>query len=263
MVIDIHTHIFPPEVVNRREDFFADEPAFKWLYQSPKARLVGPEELLAAMAEEAVDRAVVFGFPWRSRRLCQRQNEVVLEAQARYPRHLIAFACVNALESWAAAEVERALAAGARGVGELAFYQEGLGREIIAALQPLADLCQGYGVPLLLHTNEPVGHNYPGKSPIQPGDIYALVQAFPDLTLILAHWGGRPLFLSTVEKGGGRRDGPGVFRYCGLAVSVPAFDLQGCGGNFGPGEDSVRQRLSVAAAVPLPPGAGSSWHLRG
>lgn len=200
MIIDIHTHIFPPEVINRREDFFAEEPAFKLLYESPKAKLVGPEELVAAMAEEGVDRAAIFGFPWRSRRLCQRQNEVVLEAQARYPRHLIAFACVNALESWAAAEVERALAAGARGVGELAFYQEGLGREIIAALQPLADLCQGYGVPLLLHTNEPVGHIYPGKSPMQPGDIYALVRAFPDLTLILAHWGGGLFFYHLLKK---------------------------------------------------------------
>ena len=200
MIVDIHTHIFPPEVIRRREDFFPEDPAFKWLYDSPKAKLVGPEELLEVMAEEGVDRAVVFGFPWRLRRLCQRHNDLVLEAQFRYPRHLLAFTCVNALESWAPAEVERCLAAGARGVGELAFYHEGLGKEIIAALEPLADLCQGYGVPLLLHTNEPVGHLYPGKSLMQPGDIYALVQAFPNLTLILAHWGGGLFFYQLLKK---------------------------------------------------------------
>lgn len=200
MIIDIHTHIFPPEVISRRQDFFPEDPAFKWLYDSPKARLVGPEELLQTLDEEGIDRAVVFGFPWRLRRLCQRHNDLVLEAQSRYPRKLIAFACVNALEGWAAAEVERCLAAGARGVGELAFYHEGLGQEVIAALEPLADLCQGYGVPLLLHTNEPVGHVYPGKSPIQPGDIYKLVQAFPGLTLILAHWGGGLFFYQLLKK---------------------------------------------------------------
>lgn len=200
MIIDIHTHIFPPEVIRCRQDFFPEDPAFKWLYDSPKAKLVGPEELLQTLEEEGIDRAVVFGFPWRLRRLCQRHNDLVLEAQSRYPRKLIAFACVNALEGWAAAEVERCLAAGARGVGELAFYHEGLGQEVIAALEPLADLCQGYGVPLLLHTNEPVGHVYPGKSPIQPGDIYKLVQAFPGLTLILAHWGGGLFFYQLLKK---------------------------------------------------------------
>lgn len=200
MIIDVHTHIFPPEVIANRQDFFAEDPAFRWLYDAPQARMIGAEELLRAMEEEGVDKAVVFGFPWRLRRLCQRHNDLVLEAQARHPRHLVAFACVNALESWAAAEAERCLAAGARGLGELAFYYEGLGREIITALEPLADLCQGYRVPLLLHTNEPLGKAYPGKSPMQLGDLYELVKAFPELTLILAHWGGGLFFYQLLKK---------------------------------------------------------------
>jgi predicted TIM-barrel fold metal-dependent hydrolase len=199
-MIDIHTHIFPPEIVRQREDFFNEDPAFRWLYDSPQARLITAEELLEAMDPEGVEKSVVFGFPWRSLKLMRRHNDYILEAQQRFPRHLIGFACVNALESGAAAEVERCLAAGCRGVGELAFYQEGLGDDIIAALRPIADLCQGYNVPLLLHANEPVGHAYPGKSPMQLGELYTLIKNFPDLTLILAHWGGGLFFFNLLKK---------------------------------------------------------------
>ncbi|MGQ9920611.1 MAG: amidohydrolase family protein [Desulfobacca sp.] len=199
-MIDVHTHIFPPDIVQNRQDFFGDEPAFRWLYDSPRAKLATAEELLAAMAAEGVSQAVVFGFPWRRSATMRRHNDYILEAQQRFPRHLLAFACVNPLESGAAAEVERCLAAGCRGVGELAFYEEGLGHEMLAALTPIADLCQGYGVPLLLHTNEPVGHLYPGKSPMQLGELYQLIQTFPDLTLILAHWGGGLFFYHLMKK---------------------------------------------------------------
>jgi uncharacterized protein len=199
-MIDFHTHIFPPDIVQHREDFFGEDPAFRWLYDSPHARLATAEDLLQAMAEGGVAQAVTFGFPWRAQRLMRRHNDYILEAQHRYPRHLIGFACVNALESGAAAEVERCLAAGCRGVGELAFYQEGLGDDMIAALRPIADLCQGYGVPLLLHANEPVGHAYPGKSPMQLGELYNFIQAFPDLTLVLAHWGGGLFFFNLLKK---------------------------------------------------------------
>lgn len=199
-MIDVHTHIFPPDIVQNRQDFFGDEPAFGWLYDSPQAKLATAEDLLAAMESEGVAQSVVFGFPWRRLGTMRRHNDYILEAQHRYPRHLIGFACVNALESGAAAEVERCLAAGCRGVGELAFYEEGLRDEMIAALSPIADLCQGYGVPLLLHTNEPVGHVYPGKSPMQLGDLYKLIQAFPDLTLILAHWGAGLFFYQLLKK---------------------------------------------------------------
>ena len=199
-MIDVHTHIFPPEIVEHRENFFGEDPAFRWLYDSPQAKLVTAESLLQAMADHGVEKSVIFGFPWRTMRLMRRHNDYILEAQHRFPRHLIGFACVNALESGAAAEVERCLASGCRGVGELAFYQEGLGDDMIAALKPIADLCQGYGVPLLLHANEPVGHSYPGKSPMQLGDLYNLIKAFPELTLILAHWGGGMFFFNLLKK---------------------------------------------------------------
>ena len=41
MIIDIHTHAFPQSIRTERARFFAGEPDFQLLYESPKALLVG------------------------------------------------------------------------------------------------------------------------------------------------------------------------------------------------------------------------------
>ena len=53
MIIDIHTHIFPKAVRDRRESFFDGEPPFETLYGSPKSRLISADELVAKMDESA------------------------------------------------------------------------------------------------------------------------------------------------------------------------------------------------------------------
>jgi predicted TIM-barrel fold metal-dependent hydrolase len=42
----------------------------------------------------------------------------------------------------------------------------------------------------MLHANEPVGHDYPGKAEVPLGTLYGLIRAFPENRFILAHWGG-------------------------------------------------------------------------
>ena len=96
---------------------------------------------------------------------------------------------MNPLRPGSVAEAERCLAAGARGLGEIATYGAGLDPEVRRGVAPLAALCAEAGVPLLLHTNEPVGHAYPGKSPMILADLYQLLKETPDTTWILAHWG--------------------------------------------------------------------------
>src|SRR3990172_3093964 len=104
MILDGHTHLFPPEVCRRREDFFADEPAFRLLYDSPKAKLLGPEEMVEALDREGVEAAVILGFPWRRESLWRRQHEVMLEAMRRWPQKLIGFCAVHPLEPGAPRE---------------------------------------------------------------------------------------------------------------------------------------------------------------
>lgn len=207
MILDAHTHVFPTEICRGREDFFADEPAFKALYGPPKSRLVEPEELLAAMAEGGVEAAVVSGFPWRRERLWRRQHEVILEAMRRWPRKIIGFCNVNPLDAAAPGEVERCLAAGFRGVGELAWYEDDPGDDLEYFLTPIAELSQHFGVPLMLHMNDPVGAPYPGKAAIRLEGVYRLIQKFPEVNWILAHWGGGLPFYGLLKK-----EVPEVFR---------------------------------------------------
>jgi len=207
MIFDAHTHIFPDEICRRREDFFADEPAFRLLYDSPKAKMAGPEEFVKALDEEKVDAAVVLGFPWRQERLWRRHHEVILEAMRRWPRHVVGFCAVHPLESGAVREVERCLAAGFRGVGELAWYLEDLGEDLVSVLAPIAELCQHYRAPLLLHTNDPVGSIYPGKAAISLPALYNAIKAYPEVTWILALWGGGLPFYGLMKK-----EAPEIFR---------------------------------------------------
>ncbi len=207
MIIDAHTHIFPEEVCRRREDFFADEPAFRLLYDSPKAKMVTPEELVGALDEEGVEAAVVLGFPWRQEKLWRRHHEVIQEAMRRFPRRLAGFCAVHLLSPGAPREVERCLSAGFKGVGELAWYLEDLGSALTTVLGPIAELCQHYRVPLLLHTNDPVGHTYPGKAPMSLPELYRAIKTFPEIDWILGHWGGGLPFYGLMKK-----EAPEVFR---------------------------------------------------
>ena len=199
MLPDAHTHLFPEEICRRREDFFADEPAFRLLYADPKSRLVGPEEMVKALTDEGVDAAIVSGFPWRSERLWRRQHEVILEAMRRWPQQIVGFCTVNPLESGAVQEVERCLISGFQGVGEIAWYVDDPGEDM-AFLAPIAEVCQHFRVPLMLHTNDPVGRDYPGKAAVNLAALYRLIRQFPEVTWILAHWGGGLPFYGLLKK---------------------------------------------------------------
>jgi predicted TIM-barrel fold metal-dependent hydrolase len=200
MLIDCHTHLFPPEIRMNRNRFFRNESAFELLYADPRSRMIGARELIAAMDAEGVDRAVVFGFPWRQAGLFRRHNDYIMEAVAAYPERLIGLACFDAAHPEAAEETRRSLDGGLAGAGELAFYEEGITADSLEKLAPVMDICRLRGLPVMLHTNEPVGHQYPGKAPNTLRQIYALVRRFPQNRIILAHWGGGIFFYYLLKK---------------------------------------------------------------
>ena len=67
-------------------------------------------------------------------------------------------------------------------------------------LAPVMDRCRQRNAPVMIHTNEPVGHIYPGKSPNTLSQIYSLPQRFPENRLVLAHWGGGLFFYALLKK---------------------------------------------------------------
>ncbi|WP_419658901.1 amidohydrolase 2 family protein [Desulfosarcina variabilis str. Montpellier] len=200
MIIDFHVHTFPAEIRDHRDRFFDDEPEFKLLYESPKSKLVSAADIVAMMDEQQVDMSVVFGFPWRNPETCKLNNDYVIDVVSRYPDRLRGMCCVDSLNPEAAQEVERCLEAGLSGVGELAFYGCGIDGECQMSLDPIMDLCRERDVPVLLHTNEEVGHLYPGKTPNTMIQIYETVSRFPDNTIVLAHWGGGIFFYHLLKK---------------------------------------------------------------
>jgi len=201
MIIDCHTHIFQKSVRQERERFFDKEPKFKMLYGSEKSPMAGYEDVISVMDEQAVDVSVVCGFPWHDLELVKENNDYVLQAVARYPDRLKGLVCFDAMLPAAARETERCLDAGMSGVGELAFYLSGIDHEAVKHLEPVMALLREKGnPPCMIHTNEPVGHKYPGKTPVTLEQIYALCKTFPDNRLILAHWGGGIFFYNVMKK---------------------------------------------------------------
>jgi predicted TIM-barrel fold metal-dependent hydrolase len=199
MIIDFHTHIFPSFIRNKRDLFFSEEPAFELLYQSPESRLAGSEELIENMDEEGVHKSVVFGFPWESSDRFRMHNDYIIESVQRYPDRLIGFCSFSLLSPQAPEEAERCFVSGLSGIGELAMYTTDFPLQD-TALGDIMALCSQYDVPLLLHTNEPVGHTYPGKTAMTLKDLYGFLKRYPSNRIVLAHWGGGLFFYGLMKR---------------------------------------------------------------
>lgn len=200
MIIDFHTHIFPSCFRDDRSIFFSDEPSFKVLYDSPDSRISGVKELLSSMDKEGVEKSVVFGFPWKKADNFKRHNEYIIESIQKYPDRLFGFSCFDIFSPDAPKEAEKCLQSGMSGVGELAVYEMDFCPDIIGPLNDIMEICAEYNAPLLLHTNEPVGHDYPGKQPMSLGRLYDLLKRYPSNRIILAHWGGGLFFYMLMKR---------------------------------------------------------------
>ncbi|MDR2947347.1 MAG: amidohydrolase [Candidatus Adiutrix sp.] len=199
-VIDVHVHLTPPEIAGNRERFLAGEGAWAQIYRDPKARMATTDDLLAAMDGEGVDVSLVMGFPWSNEDTAKRHNEWLLEQAARHPSRLKPLAAFDALAPWAPRHAESMLRAGMAGLGELALYDRGFGPAELEALGALGELCGRENRLFLMHVNEPIGHQYPGKAPLEIGQIHALAQGCQNVKLILAHFGGGLPFFAALKK---------------------------------------------------------------
>lgn len=191
MIVDFHTHIFPPEIIARREAFAERDPWFGELYGDPRARMADADQLISAMAASGVDHSVTFSFGWSDVGLIEECNSYVIDAIRRYPGKLTGLAVLQPLAGQrAVAEIERCAQAGLAGVGELMPHGQGYALSDLSVMAPVAEACLAHNLILLTHASEPVGHLYRGKGNVSPLDLYTFVQAFPQMRVVAAHWGG-------------------------------------------------------------------------
>jgi len=191
MIIDFHTHIVPPRIKKNQSKYIDSDSCFAILYSSPKAKLATADELIASMDKEGIDISVVLNIGWTTHELCVETNDYILESIARYPKRLAGFCTIQPQSLEAALdEIERCAEGGIRGVGEIRPDMQLLDLRDEEVMKPLIEAITRHNLNLLTHASEPVGHQYPGKGAITPDIIYPLITAFPDLTLVCAHWGG-------------------------------------------------------------------------
>lgn len=191
MIIDAHTHLFPPEIRARRVDYCARDAWFAELYSNPKARMATAEELVASMDAAGIDASIACPFGWSDPGLIEACNDYLLDAMRRYPGRIIGLAAIQPTAGKrAVAELERCASAGIAGCGELMPHGQGYRLSDLALLTPLMEVARAYGLFILTHASEPVGHLYHGKGNVAPGDLEVFLRAFPDVRVVAAHWGG-------------------------------------------------------------------------
>lgn len=200
MFIDCHVHIFPKRIREGREGYFKGESAFELLYNSPNARMVSCADLMDEMDKGGIEKSVVFGFPWETGDIFRMHNDYILESVSRYPNRLRGLACFSLSATGCVDEALRCLNAGLSGVGELAVYEGPFSVHSVPNLDPVMSVCAERDVPLLLHTNEPVGHYYPGKADMGLKEIYEFLRAYPGNRIVLAHWGGGIFFYGLLKR---------------------------------------------------------------
>ena len=201
-VIDVHTHIVPPEVRAKREHFRQADLWFRRLYTNRAYALADADDLLTSMTQCGLDASVAFGFAWRDPGLCRTNNDYVLERAAGSGGRIIPF-CVVPPENldFAAGEIARCRNMGAVGVGEI--FPEGQAWNLVDGEKTRAfvDIAREFGMAITLHTSEPIGHTYAGKDRTALRELWSVVEASQgDIPIILAHWGGGLAFYELMPE---------------------------------------------------------------
>jgi predicted TIM-barrel fold metal-dependent hydrolase len=203
VILDAHVHVFPDEVRDYRGRFCGLDHSFAAIYQDPKARLASVEDLLRALEEVGANGAVVCGFAWEDLEIAKIHNDYIREACCSSGGRLIGLGCVSPLVGKKGIqELERCLKMGLGGVGEIAHYSDRSKGFCSVFYRDVSELLISWRRPLLVHTTESVGHGYHGKDRTNLQALLEWIQAYPDLDVVLAHWGGGLFFFELMPEVG-------------------------------------------------------------
>ncbi|MFN2582304.1 MAG: amidohydrolase family protein [Candidatus Dormibacteria bacterium] len=188
MIVDAHVHVLPDALIERRDEIARGDAWFAACHDGGR-HIATVDELLTAMDEAGVERAVCFGWPFADSQLLVQVNDHLAGAQRAHPDRLVAFGCVNPADMGAVHELRRIADMGLHGVGELNSDAQGFSLDA-GRVDDVAAVSAALGLPWTLHCSEPLGHAYAGKGMATPEKIAGFVQRNPELQLICAHLGG-------------------------------------------------------------------------
>lgn len=190
MKIDMHVHVTPEDIIKNYQKIGEQEAYFNLLSNTPHNRFATAAQVLLDMKETGFDKSVIFGFSFSDMTLCKYVNDYVIEQVKQHPKELIGFISVVPQHPQAVAEIERCYAKGLRGIGELFPVGQGIDLTSRKATDDFAQCCIQYQLPVIIHVNEPVGHDYAGKTTTSLKEVETFVSHYPELNIILAHFGG-------------------------------------------------------------------------
>ena len=201
MIIDFHTHLGDPDIVDQRYwDGWVEVGALRANRPLEKVRNrlselwdISGDMIIKDMDAAGIYKSVLLVIDWglthqlgEPRLSIEEINKVYADAVEKYPQRLVAFAGIDPRRNEAAQLVGRFLKEwGMKGIkvhSAAGFYPND------KVCYPVYEKALEYGVPVLFHTGEllkPMYFKY-----CRPIYVQEVAIDFPDLPIILAHTGG-------------------------------------------------------------------------
>lgn len=183
MIIDAHAHIYPDKISQQAADYIAE------FYKIPVQANGRVDMLLAAGERAGIDRFVVHSAAQAPRQVQSINNFIAAECQ-QHP-NFIGLGTLHKDMEDPKAEIERVLALGLHGIklhpDMQLFDMDDPGMDNIYAM------LQEKHLPVLMHCGD-YRYNYS-----HPRRLANLLDKFPGLTVVAAHFGGWSVFDLAVE----------------------------------------------------------------
>lgn len=172
--LDVHAHIFPDKIAAKVVGTLEEYYNFKWRGNGTVT------DLLASMDEAGVEKAVVFSCATKPEQVVPA-NDYLMMVKQEYPDRFIAMGTIHPDLPEAAKEIDRIRAAGLQGIKLHPDFQKiYINEPAMMRIYAMLDS----SLPLMIHIGD---HRTDFSSPYR---LARVLEEFPELTIIAAHFGG-------------------------------------------------------------------------
>jgi uncharacterized protein len=195
-IIDAHVHFYPEEVAVDPVKWGTEHRELWWTRcVAPAGRRsiqgwASASVLLRDMDRAGIEKCVLLGWYWENQETCNLQNGWFSALIKAHPDRLWAFATVQPrAEQVALDALERALDTGFCGIGEL-FPQVQEFAYDNPYFARVLQMAAKRSIPVNMHVTDPLTPTTAVTRATPLENFVRLAKDFPEVKLILAHWGG-------------------------------------------------------------------------